>query len=222
MPEPVSNYDLRALLGVLEEGRRDEPTDGLPWASLEGLFKLVRCESVSFPEADLVHGRGLFCQWLDEDGRGQELDDSDDPCPDGYWDCVRKFLPCSYAGRTGDLATVVRWSDFYSDRELREQPLYAEFYAPEGTTHGMHASLPARPGHFRKISFWRDGGPDFTDRDRLVIELLRPHLWELYLATQQRMNRVPTLTPREWDVLHLVHEGYEVPPVCRTPTVWGQ
>ena len=217
MSESLTERDLRALLRVPEEGRRDdEPTDGLPWATFDELFKLVRCDWVDFPEGDLVHGRGLFCQWLDENGRGQELDDRDDPCPDGYWDCLRRFLPCTYAGRTGDFATVVRWSDFYSDRELREQSLYAEFFRREGTTHGMHASVPARPAYLRKFSFWRVGGPDFTERDRLVVELIRPHLWELYLATQRRMNKVPTLTPREWEVLHLVHEGYGNKAIAQT------
>ncbi|HEY7593305.1 MAG TPA: LuxR C-terminal-related transcriptional regulator [Actinophytocola sp.] len=141
--------------------------------------------------------------------------DDDDPVPDEYWDWLRAFLPCTYSQRTGDYATVVRWSDFYTQTELRNQPLYAEFMVHEGTTHALHASLPAMPGRYRKVSFWRTSGSEFTERDRLVVQLLRPHLWELFLESQRRLHRVPDLTPREWDVLRLAHEGYSNRDVAR-------
>jgi DNA-binding CsgD family transcriptional regulator len=208
MSETLTERDLRGLLAVVEEGRRDALTEGLPWATLEELARLVRCDCLSFPEADVVHGFGLFEQWLEPDDRGLEFGDSGDPEPPEYWTALRQFLPCTYAGRTGDLSTVVRWSDFYSRTELRNQPLYADFFAAVGTTHGLHASLPALPGHFRKVTFWRSGGPEFSERDRLVVELLRPHLWELFLESQRRLRRVPELTPREWEVLALTDQGY--------------
>jgi ATP/maltotriose-dependent transcriptional regulator MalT len=71
----------------------------------------------------------------------------------------------------------------------------------------MHASLPAMPGHYRKISFWRSSDTEFTERDRLVVQLLRPHLWELFLDSQRRLGRVPKLTAREWEVLRLADQG---------------
>lgn len=208
MSETLTERELRALMAVIEEGRRDEPTEGLPWAALEELFKLVPCDSVSFPEVDLVGGRGLFLQGLAAVDRVLTRGGGDDPSPEEYWDWLRAFLPCTYAQRTGDFATVVQWSDFYTQAELRNQPLYAEFMVHEGTKHALHASLPAMPGRYRKISFWRLSGSEFAERDRLVVELLRPHLWELFLESQRRLRRVPHLTPREWEVLRLAHEGY--------------
>jgi len=215
MTETLTEVDLRALLAVVEDGRRDELTEGLPWATLEGLAHLVRSDCVSFPEVDLRRGAAGLFQWLETDDRGLELDDTQSPEPPELWEYTREFLPCTYAARTGDYATVVRWSDFYSPSELREQPLHAEFHVPDGTTHGLHASLPAAPGHYRKISFWRCGGPDFTERDRLVVQLLRPHLWELFLDSQRRLGRVPELTAREWDVLRLVDQGYSNREIAR-------
>jgi DNA-binding CsgD family transcriptional regulator len=85
----------------------------------------------------------------------------------------------------------------------------AEFFGPEGFIHGMHASLSAPPAPVRKVSFWRSAGPDFTERDSLVVQLLRPHLWELYLDSQRRRNNIPRLSNREWEVLHLAHQGYD-------------
>lgn len=208
MPETLTERDLHALMAVVEEGRRDEPTEGLPWAALEELFKLVPCDSVSLPEVDLVRERGVFFQGLAAVDRLLTHEPEDDSSAEDYWDWMRAFLPCTHARRSGDFATVVQWSDFYTRAELRNQPLYAEVMVHEGTKHAMHASLPAMPGRYRKISFWRTSDSEFTERDRLVVELLRPHLWELLLESQRRLHRVPELTPREWEVLALADQGY--------------
>jgi DNA-binding CsgD family transcriptional regulator len=127
--------------------------------------------------------------------------------PPEFWRSVRGFLPCNYPDRTGDLISVVRWSDFYTQRELRNAPHYVNHLGPNGDRHGMHIAFPCPPGQMRKISFWRTVGPDFSERDRLVAELIRPHLWEIYLDSQRR-RRVPQLSRREWEVLRLVDQGY--------------
>ena len=49
---------------------------------------------------------------------------------------------------------------------------------------------------------------DFTERDRLVVELLRPHLWEIYVDAQRRRRHIPQLSTREWEVLRLAHQGF--------------
>ncbi len=208
MIEAFTERDLRALSAVVEEGRRDEPTEGLPWAVLDGLAALVRCDAVSFPEDDLAHGHGLLLQWREDGDRLLELGDSQPPQPPEFWRYAEDFLPCSYPQRTGDLVRVVRWSDFYTPTQLGNVPMFAEFFGRDGFKHGMHVSFPTLPGRIRKITFWRGAGPDFTERDRLVVELLRPHLWEVYLDAQRRRHHVPRLSKREWEVLKLAHQGY--------------
>lgn len=49
-------------MAVVEEGRRDEPTEGMPWAVLDELAGLIRCDGVTFTEADLIHARPLLEQ----------------------------------------------------------------------------------------------------------------------------------------------------------------
>jgi DNA-binding CsgD family transcriptional regulator len=208
MAEALSENDLRALVGVIEEGRRDDPTEGLPWAVLDGLAALVRCDAVSFPECDLVGGRSLLLQWREDADRVMLIGDEYPPETAEFWRYCRDFLPCDYPHRTGDLVSVVRWSDFHTSLELRNVPLIADFFGPDGWVHGMHASFPTLPGHMRKITFWRGARADFTERDRLVVELLRPHLWEIYLDAQRRRQQVPRLSRREWEVLRLVHDGH--------------
>lgn len=146
----------------------------------------------------------LLDQWVEGGERGAEIGNGDDP--DGWWECVTSFLPCRYAERTGDHASVVRWSDFYTPTELRGTSFYPEFHTTAGLLHGLHAAFPTAPGHFRKVSFWRRSGSDFTERDRLVVQLLRPHLYEIYRDSQVRRT-VPQLSPREREVLELADLG---------------
>jgi hypothetical protein len=42
--------------------------------------------------------------------------------------------------------------------------------------------------------------PDFSERDRALLALLRPHLHQVYLGADRR----PTLTPRHWELLRMV------------------
>ena len=42
-----------------------------------------------------------------------------------------------------------------------------------------------------------------------MLGILRPHLQELYLLGQRRRGDRPRLTPREWQVLELVGQGYD-------------
>jgi DNA-binding CsgD family transcriptional regulator len=194
-------------MGVIMDGRRDDPTEGLPWAVLDGLARLVRCEGVSLTDADTAQCHNLVFQWAEDGERLMEVGDRDPPVPAEFWEYGEEFLPCGYPRRTGDWTSAVRWSDFYSAAQLRGAPMFAEFFRPEGQMNGMHASFPTRPGHMLKVTLWREFGADFTERDRLVLELLRPHLWEVYLDAQRRRRSVPRLTTREWEVLQLAHQG---------------
>jgi DNA-binding CsgD family transcriptional regulator len=213
MSETITGADLRAVVAVIEDGHRDEPTAGVPWSVLEGLAGLVPCDLVTLPEGDFVRGRQILFQAVDADGVRDLLVIAD---PDGtvgtdpevIWKGVRDFAPCSYGERTGDFARVTRFTDFYSERQLRDIPLIADWWGPAGGRYGMCMSLLACvPAHRRKICFWRSSGPDFTDRERQLVELLRPHIWEIYNEGRQRREPLPHLTPREWEVLRLADQG---------------
>ncbi len=206
MAETLTEHDLRGLLAVIEEGRRDHPTDGMPWAVLEGLAALVPCDEVLFPEADLARGHGLLSQWYRSGDRAMNIG-GDEGLPAEFWEYIKQFAPCDYPHRTGDLTSAVRWSDFYTTAQLHNTPLFTDYFGPEGWKHALHLSFPTLPGHYRKISFWRRTGLDFTERDRLVVELLRPHLWEIYVDGQRRRRHIPQLSMREWEVLRLAHQG---------------
>jgi DNA-binding NarL/FixJ family response regulator len=76
---------------------------------------------------------------------------------------------------------------------------------------GMCLSEPpgpdAGPGRNVRLFFLRGPGPDFSERDRALLTLLRPHLQQAYHDAERRRSPVPDLTPRQWDLLHLIAGG---------------
>jgi len=67
--------------------------------------------------------------------------------------------------------------------------------------------LPGGPGRTVRLMFFRGPGGDFTERDRGLLALLRPHLQEAYAEAEARRRGIPALTARHWEILRLVAEG---------------
>jgi DNA-binding NarL/FixJ family response regulator len=58
-------------------------------------------------------------------------------------------------------------------------------------------------------------GPDFSEKDRALLTLLRPHLHHAYLDAERRRHPVPQLTARHWDLLRLVATGHTNAQIAR-------
>jgi len=208
-PMTASERDLRTLLGIISDNRSDLPSEGLPLSLLADLQDQVGCELLS-------------CYGLDAD-RQMTWFHQDFPahCDDGkvyeqafwahYWD----FAPASYPDRSGDLRTVTKTSDFYTARQLHSTGFYSDYFHPLGLEHALRLCLPAGPRRTVRLSFFRDPGPDFSERDRAVLALLRPHLHRAYLDAERRQVGAPRLTPRHWELLRLVAEGYTNAQIAR-------
>jgi DNA-binding CsgD family transcriptional regulator len=198
--------DLRALLDVVRAGYDDEPGEAMPDAVLHGLARLIPSATVTFCELDLRREVVLTDQEVsDAPAPTGQLDATDKVFWAEFWTC----LFCSYPERTGDLRSAIKLSDFYSRRRLHATAMWADFYRPIGAEHEMLVPLPAAPGHARRLLFVRGpADPDFSERERLALELLRPHLHAVWQDAECRRTGVPSLTPREWEVLHLVAAGH--------------
>lgn len=198
--------DLRALTAVVEDGLRADPGDvAMPWAVLERLLEVVPADKVQVDDRDLAGQRTVFSQLLFDGGDRFLARDyvEDDP---RFWRLRNDFLPCSYPVRTGDLVSVVRWSDFHTQATLREAPFYAEYFPGSGIRYALMVPLPSPPGRSRYAWFARDRR-DFGERDRLVLAVLRPHLSEVFADAERRRRAIPALSPRELEVLRLAAQG---------------
>jgi DNA-binding CsgD family transcriptional regulator len=130
----------------------------------EHLRALIPCDAVDYEEADVAARR-----FTDPEAPIHEAEDA------VYW----ALGPCSitdYRVRTGDV-TAVRMSDVISRRRYHEQPLYRSYFAPRGVDHVLEMGLSAAVASYRSLVLFRGtDAPDFSERDRIVLELLRPHL----------------------------------------------
>jgi DNA-binding NarL/FixJ family response regulator len=66
-----------------------------------------------------------------------------------------------------------------------------------------------------RLMLTRGRGPDFSERDRALLALLRPHLHQAYLDAERRRRGAPQLTRRHWDLLRLVAAGHTNAQIAR-------
>jgi DNA-binding CsgD family transcriptional regulator len=101
-----------------------------------------------------------------------------------FWRLRHQHPVCVYQDVTQDFAAR-KLSDFVTGRELHRLEIDAEFFRPYGVEHELDVGLPAPPTH-TKVFLFDSRGVDFDERDRLLLDLLRPHLGFLYLAARDR------------------------------------
>ena len=58
-----------------------------------------------------------------------------------------------------------------------------------------------------RLFFFRGSGPDFSERDRAVLTLLRPHLHQAFRDAERHRHPVSSLTPRQRELLRLLAAG---------------
>jgi DNA-binding CsgD family transcriptional regulator len=210
-PIRASDQDLRALAAIVSQDRADLPDgEGLPPSLLADLMSQIRCDEISLERYD--SGRQthsvLQCIPAPSDESVQAVEDLE-----RFWACHWACQACSYPERTGDLRSVVKPSDFYSARQWHSTSMYTDIQRPQGFNHNLQLCLPdpaalsAEPGRTVRLYLSRGPGPDFSERDRALLVLLRPHLHQAYLDADRRRHPVPRLTPRQNDLLHLVAAG---------------
>jgi DNA-binding CsgD family transcriptional regulator len=211
----VSERDLRTLVGIVTDHRSDLPSAGLPPSLLTDLKDQIGCDELSFFGFD----SGRQDLWFGQKIPAEPDDWGDD---EAFWGNYPDFEPCYYVERTGDLRSVTKISDFYSVRQLRSTGFYSGFLRPLGLERHLMLCLPSgpprppgQPGRSEGLMLFRGPGPDFSERDRALLTLLRPHLHQAYLDAERRRRPAPQLTPRHWELLRLVAAGHTNAQIAR-------
>lgn len=78
-----------------------------------------------------------------------------------------------------------RFSDVTTTEELHRLELYTELYARLGVEHQIAFALPSPPELVIGVALSR-GGSDYTERDRRVLDLARPHLIQAWRNAELR------------------------------------
>ena len=176
----VSARDLGQALGFLREAEDVAGPDPFPTELLDRFRDLVGCDAVSYCELDRPNERVLL---ISECTRGREIEAAADHGPI-FWRVRHEHPVCAYQDRTGEFGAR-KLSDFLTQRQLHGLEIYRDFFRPYGVEYELDVGLPAPPTHTKVFLFAR-GDRDFGERERLILDLLRPHLASLYAAARDR------------------------------------
>lgn len=212
----LARRDLESILGFLGDAAASESDDPYEEGSLLLLQALVPATWVIFQHTDYTAKT-----WPIAIGVGPEEDGGSDD--EVYW-TVGGCPTQTYRLHTGDLSAV-RLSDVVDLGAYHRSPIYQEYFGPAGVEHIIDFGLPAPAGHTRSLLFFRERGtPDFSERDHLVLEAIRPHLYrsEMHARLRQQLANITDaadvagrsdgyadlhLTPREREIVELVAAG---------------
>ena len=161
---------------------------------LEELGKLVTADWVAYCEQDRIrqHVR-LFV------GRASDEYELDEPLV-SYWDIAEEHPVCR-VHHTGE-SRALKLSDFVGLRQLKSSHVYAVWFGPCGIDRELNVAIPSPPWHTKTFLFDRGRGRDFTERDRLVLDRLQPHLARLWRTAQTRRRLRAALAALEWEDEH--------------------
>jgi DNA-binding CsgD family transcriptional regulator len=166
--------DLEAVLAFVAEARAIDGPEPFPTELLGRLGELVPCEAVFFNGRDVVRREILSESYWCVDG----LEDHSWRLEEDEWSLIGRHPLNVHRRRTGDFG-VRHVSDLYSRRRRVRGEIYADYFGRCGIVDITGLPLTRSKTHTLNLGF-ESWGRDFTERDRCVLEHLRPHLWHTY------------------------------------------
>jgi DNA-binding CsgD family transcriptional regulator len=204
----LGSADLRSVLDALQTiGQASTTQDGFAREGVTRLPRLVSSELTTLSVCDLDTGHRSVVSDLPGAISKREID-----VFDRYF--YEHPLVREHGRNPG--ATTRRIDDLVPATEFQRTPLFNEYYRPIRIDHAM--AVPIHVDRTLLVSFvFNRSRRGFSDRDRACIELIRPHLGNLY-RLRRAMDTVRTaplhttqpnlsLSPREHEVLQWVANG---------------
>ncbi len=117
---------------------------------------------------------------------------------------------------TGDYSTLLHHAETSRTRAWANSPL-GSLWSAMGVKDEILVPMTPLEGTDRRLLLWRDNGaPDFSEREKAMLALVRPHVAELHTRRDRELRGVPNLTPRQWEVLRQVATGASNTQIART------
>jgi len=186
----LSARELRALLDFVREIYTARDLDSLRHRLPKSITALIPTEFATYFEVDrrrrrvaMIHDPSDAVGTSDEQAFVRSMHES----------------PLFRAYRRGK-GSAVKISDFLTRAEFEGLTLYNEFFRRVGLEHQIAKGLPGSPGLVTGIALNRRRR-DFGESDRLLLNLLRPHLNEAY--------RSAAMITAMREELNLLRQGFE-------------
>jgi DNA-binding CsgD family transcriptional regulator len=203
----ISSVELRGLVSTLEELYAPVSSHDYPGRVITLISGLIGVGSCSYNHLDGSTALAYEIQPMDVIA-----------FPDSYA-LFELHLPehplLAHVAATGD-GSARRVSDIASDRQFRSLGLYRDFYRHAEVDYQLCFLVPHPSGGEIAVALNRKGR-DFSDEERDVLQLLRPHVAQaaeiaarLSQPAPENVDQsgdMPLLTPRQTRILQLVADG---------------
>ena len=195
----VTRQDFEAAIRLVGDAGAGLAYDESVSTLLTGIPRLVPSELTTLSYCDLAHGRRTVISNPSRALGPEEI---------GCFDRFFATHPLVRYHATHPAGGTWRISDSLSSAAFRASALYNEYYRRIGLDHAT--AMPVRNADGLLISFvFNRKGRDFSDRDRLLLDLLRDPVAKL-LRARRAIAADPALarlTQREREVLDWVARG---------------
>jgi DNA-binding CsgD family transcriptional regulator len=212
----MTDADVRALLGVFD---RCEPAagDDIFYADvLTGLRELIPCDDITFQLMEVAEQRIKLLYVTDAGVHREESVGADDEYTQLFWQEFWEEDGCAGPLTTGDYSTLLHQADLWSPVAWANTPL-GSAYAAMGMKDEILVPMTPLGGTDRRLLLFRgEDSPDFTEREKAMLALARPHIAELHTRRDRELRGEPNLTPRQWEVLRQVATGASNTQIART------
>lgn len=197
----IDARDAAAVLEIVHDGARDAGHEPFPPSVLLGLARLIPSDAcVGYQEADVADGFRVV-----------DLVEVIGTPPSATTE--RAFHTLGWQNPMhcrlhAEQQNVLRLSDLLTRRQRAKLEYNDAVWRPHGIDDALRVWLPAPAGRARSVYLER-GRRNYTERDRILLGLLRPHLVRIRVNAESRRSADPTLglTPREAEVLGWVARG---------------
>lgn len=173
MKSRLSAKDYAQVIDCIEAIHQCRSLDDFPKRVLAELSKLIECTLAGYNEVNLKRNRiiiELVPPWTDE-GTAQ--------LQKNFAKVMHEHPVISYFNETGDGQTLMI-SDFLTPDEFHSLSIYRDAYRGMGVEDQISFAVKVEDGFIIGIAFNR-AERTFTEKDRLRLNLVRPHVIQAYL-----------------------------------------
>jgi DNA-binding CsgD family transcriptional regulator len=180
--EALSHADLRAALRLVAALGDVENVEAFRAVALEQLRQLIGADAAAYSQIDTREGHAVV------------VVDPPEMLSRGSDEALARFglqNPLIAHAAREPHTRALKVSDFVSQSAFQRCEVYQYVFRPSGLKYQMACGLPASPPQVFGFSLNRCTR-DFTERDRALLDLLRPHLLQAHDRAAAR-ERIPAL-----------------------------
>lgn len=220
--ERLRPSDYEAVLGLVRQLYAVDRIEDFPRRAILGIGRLIPADIITYNEIDPSRQRALMVEEPIGVLTPQQIKT--------FEQLSHQHPLIAHYARTRDRQPR-KISDFMTLSEFRRLDLYQEFFGSLPINYQIAVTIPSSPVLVIGIAVNRFRH-DFSERDRALLDLVRPHLIQAYRNAAERTTfrqraeiaeralwsaparELSTLTCREHDVLVLVADGKTNPQIA--------